>query len=283
MGGCTPAGPGNPTPQDDSVRPFDFAAHMAGLIIYALDDPSKAGAVGWLCAFAGGPDHRVTLAELSAAHQRQPQGNWPKDADPRGLMAAIPVFGIERGDDILTEPQELMGIDWASPDLRFAMFDAMADHFSMVRERAPVYLKLLTEWHQNAPQPGLDRIIRMYALLYNEGLYMEAYKLLEMRWMAETQNDKKEFLRGLMQLAVGLHQIQGGKFAMQQLEEAYGRIRTHKAVFGYNTIDRFIKRLEKATRLIKSYGPDGYQKFDLRMFPKIWFKNPWKQLFSFGK
>ncbi len=282
MGGCTPAGPGNPAAQDTG-RPFDFAAHMAGLVIHGLDDGQNAGPLGWLAAFAAADNASPSLADLSARYAALPDGVWKTDADPRGLMAALPVFGVTRGGEILTEPNTLLGIDWNASDLYFALFDAMADHRPLIVGRAPVYVRLLAQWgRKTMPAPGIDKVIRLYAALYNEGLYMEAYKLLEMRWMVETQEPKKEFLHGLMQLAVGLHQIEGGKYAMQQLEEAYGRIRTHKAVFGYPTIERFIKRLEKATRLLKSYGTDDFKRFDLNMFPRIWFKSPWKQLFGRG-
>jgi hypothetical protein len=176
-----------------------------------------------------------------------------------------------------------MGLDWQSSNHNFAIFEPMAEHMPFIVERAAGYWDVMQDWYgQEMPEPGIEKVIRLYAILYNAELYLEAYKLLEMRWMAE-HGAAKEFLRGLMQLSIGLHQISTGKYALQQLEEAYGRIVTNKAVFPAPTIDRFIKRLAKSIRLIKAYGPEKYQDFDLRMFPKMWFESPWKKIFRFGR
>jgi len=259
-----------------------MGAHMAALILYALDDPKQAGAVGWFIAYAIKDGPSLSLAALKKGHDSLPDGPWKNDADPRALMVTVPVFGIEQFGTLLTEPQELVGIDWSGV-ASFTIFKPMAGHVPFMVERAAAYWDVIQDWYaHDMPEPGIEKTCRMYGLLYNAGLYLEAYKMLEMRWMAE-HGAKKEFLHGLMQLAIGLHQISTGKFALQQLEEAYGRITTNKAVFPAPTIDRFIKRLAKATRLIKSYGPEKYQEFDLRMFPKMWFESPWKQLLRFKK
>ncbi|MBI5136444.1 MAG: DUF309 domain-containing protein [Nitrospirae bacterium] len=280
----TPTGSGNPgnpgNPGADPGGSFDLGAHLAGLMIYAMDDPDRAGPLGWLVIYAVKGARSLPLESYSRGHASLPDGAWKQGSDPRALMEALPVFGIEHAGAVLTEPHELTGLDWQSPDHHFALFDAMADRLPFIVQRAEAYWGVIQDWYA-APEraPGTDKVLRQYAALYNAGLYYEAYKLLEMRWMVEPEPGR-DLLRGLMQLSVGLHQVETGKFAMQQLEEAYGRIRTGKAAFGYPTIERFIKRLEKATRLIKAHGPDGYQKFDLRMFPKMWFASPWKILWG---
>jgi len=283
-GGCAPSGPGNPNAEQQSgPGAFDLGAHLAGLLIYAMEDPAKAEPLGWFIIFSVKGERRLSLQDLAKGHASLPDGHWKKGDDPRSLMAAVPVFSIAHGGELLTEPRELVGVDWGGPDHYFTLFDAMTDRLPFMIDRAESYWDVIQDWYSTPPpEPGMEKVCRQYAALYNRELYYEAYKLLEMRWMTE-EGPGKDLLRGLMQLALGLHQIETGKFAMQQLEEAYGRIRTGREVFPFPTAERFLKRLEKATRLIKAYGPDQFQTFDLKMFPKVWLESPWKKLFRFGR
>lgn len=270
---------------------FDLAGHLAAVVIHALESPDKAPAAGWLAAFTGAGGEMVTLARLRQALDALPMGPWKTGPDPRPLLEAVPVFGIGAPDGPLrTEPRELAGQDWASATDRLILFPAMAPRLPYIRDRARRYLDILTDWYGKGPahggtppDAGLGRLCHVYAALFNARLYLEAYKLLELRWMMEENETTKDLLRGLMQLAVGLHQVESGRYAVQQLEEGYGRIRDSRGAFPAPTIDRFLKRLGRAIRLLKAYGPENYRKFDLKLFPRLWMVSPWRLLLGRGR
>lgn len=261
---------------------FDLGGHLAALIVYALEDPASAPPAGWMHAFFSHGIASVSLSSLRAAHDKLPEGPWRGGDDPLPLMAALPLFAVARpGGNLLTEPQELAGQDWGSTIDALDLFPAFIPRVPYLKHRAEAYLRILKNWYGGTvPEPGMARVCHEYAALFNERLYTEAYKLLEMRWMAE-MGPRRELLRGLMQLAVGLHQVEGGKFAMPQLEEGFFRIKENAAAFPAPTLPRFLKRLEKALRLLKAYGPDGFTKFDLNLMPKLWMVSPWRMLFGF--
>jgi Domain of unknown function (DUF309) len=271
---------------------FDLAAHLSALVATAMDERAKAPAVGWLAAFGrevapapAGDAPGVALDRLRAAFDALPAGPWREGADPRVLMEALPVFAVAGPDGQLrTEPRELMDQDWGSPDDRLVLLPALADRLPYLQGRAGAYLDVLREWYGSGSDAaaGFARACRMFAALYNARLHLEAYKLLEVRWMME-QGAQREVLRGLMQIAVGLHQVASGKYAVPQLEEGYGRLRANAEAFPAPTIGRFLKRLARAIRLIKAYGPEAFRKFDLELFPRLWMVSPWRLLFTFGR
>jgi hypothetical protein len=265
---------------------FDLAAHLAALVIHALDDPQQAPAAGWLAAFAGDGREAVPLADLAAARDALPPGPWREGDDPRPLLALRPVFGVgPAGGPLRTEAAELMGQDWRAADQRLTLFAPLAPRLPEIRARAAAYLEVLSEWYRGgAPAVGgRERVCHLYAALFNERLYFEAFKLMEMRWMVEADPAGKSLLRGLMQLAVGLHQIESGRYAVPQLEEGYARIREGASAFPSPTLGRFLKRLEKAIRLLKAYGPEKYRSFDLELFPRLWMVSPWRLLLGLGR
>jgi hypothetical protein len=270
---------------------FDLGSHLAAVAVYALESPDSAPAAGWLTAFARADAEAVPLDRLRRERDALPDGPWKAGDDPRPLMTALPIFGVRGADGTLrTEPAELAGQDWASATDHLALFPALAERLPHIRERAAAYFRVLSEWYGKGPQHGgtppeggIARICHMYAALYNARLYLEAYKLLEMRWMSESAEGPRNLLRGLMQIAVGLHQIETGRYAIQQLEEGYGRIRESHAAFPAPTIGRFLKRLEKAIRLLKAYGPEKFETFDLGLFPRLWMVSPWRLLLGGGR
>lgn len=271
---------------------FDLAAHLCVLVAVALDEPERAPAVGWLAAFgrtadagpAGGAPG-VALDRLAAGYRALPAGPWREGADPRILLDALPVFAVAGpAGPLRTEPRELTGQGWAAPGDRLVLLPALADRLPYLRGRASAYLEVLREWYGSGSdaEAGFPRACRMFAVLYNARLHLEAYKLLEVRWMAE-QGAAREVLRGLMQLAVGLHQVASGKYAVPQLEEGYGRLRANAEAFPAPTIGRFLKRLARAIRLLKAYGPGDFRKFDLELFPRLWMESPWRLLLTLGR
>jgi hypothetical protein len=265
---------------------FDLAAHLAALVIYALDDPEQAPAAGWLAAFAGDGRESVPLNDLAAARDALPDGPWRAGDNPLSLLSALPVFGVgPDGGTLKTEAAELAGQDWRSPSDRLTLFAPLAPRLPEIRAKAAAYLEVLSEWYRGgAPAvTGRERLCHLYAALFNERLHFEAFKLMEMRWMLEQNPAGRSLLQGLMQLAVGLNQIETGRYAVPQLEEGYHHLREGASAFPTPTLGRFLKRLEKAIRLLKAYGPDKFRDFDLELFPRLWMVSPWKLLLGLGR
>ncbi|MDH5526724.1 MAG: DUF309 domain-containing protein [Nitrospirota bacterium] len=261
---------------------FDMGGVMTGMIVHALETPEKAAPVGWLSAFLAGGGHAMPLSELAREWNGLPDYLKGDRRGPASLLETVPVFAVALADgQLLTDPHELARVDWTSPNQHLTLFDGVREHLPFLKQRCTVYQQVLSEWFDpgSLPQPGLPRLCHQYAALYNNGLFLEAYKLLELRWMVE-QGPSRELLRGMMQIAVSLHQVENGKFAIQQLEEGYFRIKEHSDIFPAPTIGRFVKRLEKAVVLFKSCGPEGFRDFDMRIFPRMWMVSPWWQLFS---
>ncbi len=260
---------------------FDLGGYMSALVVGALETPSGAAPVGWLAAFLAGKNDAVSLADVARHHAALADGIWKAGEDPRALLDALPIFGIMRPDgEYLTEPRELAGQNWRSAQDHMALFSGMAAHLPYLTARCDTYLRLLTTW-QAAPAPpeaGYPRVCYQYAALFNERLYTECYKLLELRWMVE-EGRARSLLKGMMQLAVGLQQIENGRYAVPQLEEAYFNMRENLEAFPTDTLRRFLKRLKRTIGLLKSYGPSRFQTFDMELFPRLWMDSPWRLLF----
>lgn len=260
---------------------FDLGGYMSALVVNALEAPAGAAPVGWLAAFLAGNKASVPLADVARNHGKLPGGIWKAGQDPRPLLDALPIFGIVRPDgEYLTEPRELARQDWQSAQDHLALFSGMESHLPYLEQRCDAYLRLLQIW-QNSPDPpasGSARVCYQYAALFNERLYTECYKLLELRWMTE-EGRSRTLLKGMMQLAVGLQQIENGRYAVPQLEEAYFNMRGNLEAFPTTTLKRFLKRLKRSIGLLKSYGPSRFQTFDMELFPRLWMDSPWRLLF----
>ena len=59
------------------------------------------------------------------------------------------------------------------------------------------------------PTQDLSRALDQAAALFDAGLYFEAHEVLEPYWM-RAQDEEREILQGLIQVAAGLHHLKNG-------------------------------------------------------------------------
>lgn len=204
--------------------------------------------IQWLLAYClaaeGRRNTKVPLIELGVGGQGSGVGE-----EALKLLQALDLFRIQNGSiELLPEFQ--------------------AD-LPTIRRKAEAYLKVLSHLgpDREAGGWGLEQAIRDAAVLFNEGLYFEFHELLEPFWMAEVDEQRKAFLKGLIQIAVAFHHLFNrnyrGALALLQggLEKAQGCgprfYRLH--------LDGFLKGLKRCL-LALEHDP---QNFDPGLVPKM--------------
>jgi uncharacterized protein len=185
---------------------------LSELFLKALTDPDRGAYVLWLWAYCrlAGPAHwQVAVAVLAEAVNREAASH--PGADHRGpleaLLADFDLFQLRDVEDekVLRGPEALEALRWSWRDA-IELYPEFRDFWAYVVQRAERYWAVVGELMQRhgRAKGGLEGAVERGVLVFNAGLFFEYHELLEDHWRTET-GDRKRFLQGLIQVAVGLH------------------------------------------------------------------------------
>jgi uncharacterized protein len=185
---------------------------LSELFLEALADPDRGAYVLWLrtyCRLAGPAHWQVAVPVLAEAVSRE-AANYP-GADLRGpfeaLLADFDLLQLRHPEDdhAWCGPEALEALRWSWQDT-IELYPEFRAWWMYVVQRAESYWTVVGQLMQQhgRVKGGVKGAVKRGVLVFNAGLFFEYHELLEDHWRAET-GDRKRFLQGLIQVAVGLH------------------------------------------------------------------------------
>jgi hypothetical protein len=130
-----------------------------------------------------------------------------------------------------------------------------------LEERLRAYRAVLTQTSQgdrnDTGEDPLARSIARAAVCFNAGLFFEAHEILEQQWLDLPQGALRRFLQGLIQISVGFHHAQGGRFfgAVNQLGKGLEKTLARPEVAVGRNGERFFARVQAIREGLLARGP----------------------------
>ncbi len=187
--------------------------HLGELLAEAMLDPAKVPPVHWLHAYCHVVGERGQL--LVPFHDVLRRSIETADAfpfDPVGAagpaLEALALLELRRAGEAVEGrriPPALAHNGW---DLAIAR-----DHQEELGEvtiKARAFWDALRRLYERASGPArdLEEAVVRAATLFNAGLYFEFHEILEGYWMSQAKGPTRQFLQGLIQIAIGFYQIE---------------------------------------------------------------------------
>src|SRR6266511_5186574 len=183
---------------------------LSELFLEALADPERGAYVLWLrtyCRLAGPAHWQVAFPVLAEVVSRE-AANYP-GADHRGpleaLLADFDLFQLRHLEDdhAWRGPEALEALRWSWQDT-IELYPEFRECWMYVVQRAERYWTVVGQLMQQhgRMKGGVKGAVAQGVRVFNAGLFFEYHELIEDHWRAET-GDRKRFLQGLIQVAVG--------------------------------------------------------------------------------
>jgi hypothetical protein len=190
---------------------------LSELFLEALADPDRGAYVLWLrtyCHLAGPAQWQVAAPALMEAVSRK-AAHDPGARHRGALEALLADFGLFQlrqleGDHAFRGTEAVQALRWSGQDI-IELYPEFRDFWTDVVQRAERYWAVVGQLRRQRGRTkgGVEGAVERGVLVFNAGLFFEYHELLEDHWRAET-GDRKRFLQGLIQVAVGLHHWEHG-------------------------------------------------------------------------
>ncbi len=186
--------------------------HLGELLAGAMVDPARVPPLHWLRAYC----HLVaargeTLAPLHEVLRRCIETADAFPFDPVGAagpaLVGLGVLELRRGGEAVRGNRILLALAHDGWDLE--VLEEHRDDLGEATLKARAFWDALRRVYERAagPAQGLEEVLARAATLFNAGLYFEFHEILEGYWMGHAKGPTREFLQGLIQIAIGCYQI----------------------------------------------------------------------------
>jgi len=252
---------------NSSLRNF-----AAELLCHALATPDRLGDLLWWVGFCTVAD-REHSPTVSAASLEKEVSRREEEARERGLM--VP----ERS---LPEFFQLVHAGAAAPSEQWPEVQRNPGAFSIHWNSAPIppvhSLRLLSEvyWdilleikpRKKIVPTDLEKLLTIGAGLFNHGLFFEFHELLEEPW-SRAQGPEKQFLQGLIQIAVGFYRLQARKVrgCLQLLREGEGKAAPFAPACLGLEVQEFLAGIAACRGAVARLGERAPDEFDWASIP----------------
>jgi uncharacterized protein len=250
---------------------------LSELFLEALADPDRGAYVLWLwtyCRLAGPANWQVAVAVLAEAVNRE-AANYP-GADHRGpleaLLADFDLFQLRHLEDdhAWRGPEVLEALRWSWRDA-IELYPEFRDFWTYVVQRAERYWAVVGELMQRhgRTKGGLEGAVERGVLVFNAGLFFEYHELLEDHWRAET-SDRKRFLQGMIQVAVGLHHWEHTNYrgAILLLREGAERLAVGRPRLLGLDVEAFYHEVQRLRAALEAAEPQRSPALSRTLLPK---------------
>lgn len=187
--------------------------HLGELLAGALLDPARVPPVHWLHAYC----HVVAARgqPLVPFHDVLRRSIETADAfpfDPVGAagpaLEALALLELRRGGEVVEGRRIPLALAHNGWDLVISR-----DHQEELGEvtlKARAFWDALRRLYERAggPTRDLEEVVARAATLFNVGLYFEFHEILEGHWMGQAKGPTRQFLQGLIQIAIGFYQVE---------------------------------------------------------------------------
>jgi len=262
------------------VRPFhpytELRNRLSELFLEALANPERGVYVLWLrtyCRLARAERLPIPLRSLVEAVSRE-AATSPR-GDRRGPLEALLADGdllqlrhLESGD-VYRGSAILEALRWSTAEA-VELYPEFRDHAGYAARRAEKYWAVVGHLIQQERMPeGVEGAVAQGVLVFNAGLFFEYHELLEDPWRAEV-GDRKRFLQGLIQVAVGLHHWENGNYtgAVLLLREGAERLRVGMPHMLGLDVTPFYHQVHAARSALEGLGREHARELDASLIPK---------------
>ena len=221
---------------------------LAGLLLGALETRGLRTAIGFLAAYGFAcrltPENVDTTKLLPVGGERE-LGFAIEELRRRGLL--VPVGGNE------------VRLEWE-----------LDGEWSEIRQRLLKYDLVLGQWPGGPSWGEPERSLRKGVLLFNSHLFFEVHEVLEPQWLIR-KGREKEFLQGLIQIAVAFHHLERENLegARSLLAEGLSKTRGYAPSFLRVEVRQFSARLHECESLLRKKNDKNGRRSVLALVPKM--------------
>jgi uncharacterized protein len=250
---------------------------LSELFLEALADPERGAYVLWLrtyCRLAGPAHWQVAVPVLAEVVSREAT-NYP-GADHRGpleaLLADFDLFQLQHLEDdhAWRGPEALEALRWSWHDT-IELYPEFRECWIYVVQRAERYWTVVGQLMQQhgRMKGGVKGAVAQGVRVFNAGLFFEYHELIEDHWRAET-GDRKRFLQGLIQVAVGLHHWEHHNYrgATLLLREGAERFSVGRPCLLGLDVEAFYHEVQRLRAALEELGPQRSQALSRTLLPK---------------
>jgi predicted metal-dependent hydrolase len=250
--------------------------HLGELLAEALLDPVQVPPVHWLHAYCAVAHPRVQpivpyrevmhcCLELADAFPFDPVG------EPGAALMALDILELRRAGDAVRGKRIPPALAHGGWDLQI-----LAEHREALGEvtiKARGFWNALRRLYErtSGPARGLEDALERATALFNAGLYFEFHEILEGYWMAQAKGPTRQFLQGLIQIAIGFYQIerQNAVGALAQFQK--GLEKTEDLGDRYLGIELagFLAAVRKCRDALAALGEGRIAEFDRSLVPPL--------------
>ncbi|MFQ5839891.1 MAG: DUF309 domain-containing protein [Candidatus Methylomirabilales bacterium] len=228
---------------------------LAELMMEAVESPAAAAPLCWLSAYCallshGEPSFAAWAVAVKARTDGTPWCDWSGEDVGRHLIEEVGLLVEEEGH-VLPRP-EYRG-EWGE-----------------VAGVADRYWKCLQNMHERSYPPGLAGTLLRGAVLWQYHCFFEFHELVEPVWMA-WRGAGKDFLRGLIQLAVAFYHIQQGNRsgALAKFGKGLAKVAPHRPCYLGVELEGFLQAIDRCWEIVKTRHPEDLAEFDWSLVPPM--------------
>jgi len=250
--------------------------HLGELLAGAMLDPAKVPPVHWLHAYcqvvrARGqllvPFHEVLRRsiELADAFGFDPAG------DAGQALTALNLLELRRPGEAVQGRRIPLALAHDAWDVE--ILQAHRDEMGEITLKASAFWDAVRRLYEGASGPAghLEEVLHRSCTLFNSGLYFEFHEILEGYWMAQAKGATRQFLQGLIQIAIGFYQVfrrnPVGALAQFQkgLEKMEGLGDEHRGI----ELAQFLAAVRRCRDTVSALGEARIAEFDLGQVPTL--------------
>lgn len=247
---------------------------LAELLCRALTSPSKISDLLWLAGFCA-VSEETKSAGIPFSLLREEVRRRGNRVRERGFT--LPPFSfpgflqVRRGEQIVPAG-DLEGADGDFESFSVAWNPEFQPHIHSLRLQVEVYWNvLLALWPlERIETTDAARLLAVGAGLFNRGLFFEFHELLEGAWNG-ARGEKRLFLQGMIQIAVGYSRLQAGKVrgCLQLLREGSRKTSGFVPEFLGVELRDFLAGVEVCRAAVDSLGERAPREFDWSLVPRL--------------
>ncbi len=264
-----------------NLRPFhpyrELRNRLSELFLAALADPGRAASVFWLhtyCRLAQPQGSAVSLPALAEAVGREVTDYpWADRRESlKALLADFDLLQLRHRDrqEVYRGAAALDGLSWSAGDT-IELYPEFRDYSAYAAQRAEKFWAVIGHLMERPEcgKAGVEGAVARGVLVFNAGLFFEYHELLEDHWRAEI-GDRKRFLQGLIQVAVGLHHWENGNYngAVILLREGAERLAVGRPHMLGLDVETFYRDVQAVHAALESLGCERARDLTRALIPK---------------
>ncbi len=250
--------------------------HLGELLAVAMLDPAKVPALHWLQAYCQVVAARgQTLVPFGQVLRRALETADAFPFDPVGeagaALVAMDILELRRAGEAVQGKRIPLALAHDGWDV-----EILAEHREELGEvtlKARAFWNAMRRLYESASGPArnLEDAVDRATTLFNAGLYFEFHEILEGYWMAQAKGPTRQFLQGLIQIAIGFYQIErrNPEGALAQFQK--GLEKTEGLGDRYLGIElaQFLAAVRRCRDTVAALGEARIAEFDRALVPQL--------------